>query len=1007
MIPTLRVLGPLEIVGPAGLIAIREGLPRKLIAALAIRMPSPVSVDALVEELWTSKRPADARNALQAQVSYVRRRLEPVQAQLMVERYADGYRLICTDESAFDATVFERAIRAIESDTDAQRAADHQARIRGADDALSMWRGHPYADAMYDDFAQAEINRLRELHATVNERRAESLLALGRHADAAASLQNLVAEYPLRESLWAAYMLALYRSRRQAEALRAYSTARERLIEDLGVEPCAALRDLEARILAQDPSLDPAAESPATFAVVGLTDKANDRLPLAKPVFDSRVPEPLSSLVGRGFEVEQISNLVHSGRLTTLTGVGGVGKTRLAIEIALAVKHDWPTRLIEFGSLAAGADVNLLIASEIGVPSVPNTNPLEAVAAQLGQQPSLLVFDTCEHVIDQVALAAATLLRRNEHVRILATSRQPLGVAGEVVWSVPPLELAEEGATSLVEVAASGAVRLFEARARASRTDFMLDADNAGAVAHICRSLDGLPLAIELAAARVNLLSPAKIVERLDDRFAFLSHGPRTVESRQRSLRALIQWSYDMLAEDERTFFDRLGVFGDSFDLNAAAAVAGEGLDTDPLELLGALVERSLVASTRTDRFVLLDILREFAASRLEDGSGAVDASAIRQRHAQWYTRLALDADPKSHGPLPAAWPTVRAETSNCLSALAWYSSVGDLVSGARLAGALAGFWMLEEQIVQADRWLNRFRMADADDATMASLMRGVGILELYQSRFDDALEATRQSVAHARASGDQHLVASALLAFGSAHWGVGNFTESESALAEAADIFEAVGDQRGHGFALALLGRTRTASGDPTAVSCLEQAMELLAASGDGWMGCAAAEHLATAMLRSGRVDEAAQLARASIALGERVGSRAGQVAALLTLGRALLAAGETTQACRTHTAVLARALASGNPGTAADAIDALADVIDHHDQPDLAVQFLGSASAIRARRNVLVPSVARDGRLALTGRLSARVGDNRYAELEGEGRRRDAAWVRDQVEAVVGANV
>ncbi|MEO8697852.1 MAG: BTAD domain-containing putative transcriptional regulator, partial [Acidimicrobiales bacterium] len=784
MIPTLRVLGPLEIVGPAGLITVREGIPRKLLAALAIRMPSPVSVDVLVEELWTTKRPADARNALQAQVSYLRRRLAPMQAQFAVERYADGYRLYFTDESAFDVRVFDRTLRAIETEAEPQTAGDHEARIRRADEALAMWRGQPYADAMYDDFAQTEISRLRELHATVNERRAESLLALGRHTDAASSLQNLVAEYPLRESLWAAYMLALYRSRRQAEALRAYSTARERLIEDLGVEPCAALRELEARILAQDPSLDPPAESPAMFSVVDSTDNADNRSPGAKPPFDSHVPEPLSSLVGRGFEVEQIFSLVHSGRLTTLTGVGGVGKTRLAIEVALAVKRDWPTRLIEFGSLAAGADVNLLIASEIGVPSVPNTNPLEAVAAQLGQQPSLLVFDTCEHVIDQVALAAATLLRRNENVRILATSRQPLGVAGEVIWTVPPLELAEEGATSLVDVAASGAVRLFEVRARASRSDFTLDADNAGAVARICRSLDGLPLAIELAAARVNLLSPAKIVERLDDRFAFLSHGPRTVESRQRSLRALIQWSYDMLADDERTFFDRLGVFGDSFDLDAAAAVAGEGLDTDPLELLGALVERSLVASTRADRFVLLDILREFAASRLQDGNDPADVSSTRQRHAQWYTRLALAADPKSHGPLPAAWPTVRAETSNCLSALAWYSSVGDLVSGARLAGALGGFWMLEEQIVQADRWLNRFRTADADEASMASLMRGIGILELYQSRFDEALEATRQSVALARAAGDRHLVASALLAFGSAQWGVGNFAESEEALA-------------------------------------------------------------------------------------------------------------------------------------------------------------------------------------------------------------------------------
>jgi predicted ATPase len=873
-------------------------------------------------------------------------------------------------------------------------ADDSDTFVRRADDALALWRGQPYADAMYDDFAQAEIARLRELHASVNERRAEMLLALGHHTEAATSLQHLVAEYPLRESLWYALMLALYRSQRQAEALRAYSTARERLVEDLGVEPGAALRDLEARILAQDPSLDALHSHGApTLAVREPREEA-------PAVFETHVPEPVSSLVGRGFELEQIEKLVQSGRLTTLTGVGGVGKTRLAIEVARALKDAWPTRFIEFGSLPPGADVNLLIASEIGVPAVPNANPLDAVASQLGDRPSFLVFDTCEHVLDQAAVAVATLLRRNAQVRILATSRQPLGVAGETVWTVPPLELADDGATGLVEVSASGAVRLFEARAKAARADFVLDDHNARDVARICRALDGLPLAIELAAARVNLLSPARIIERLDDRFAFLSRGTRTAESRQRSLRALIEWSYDLLTDEEKIFFARLSVFGGSFDLSAAAAIAGHELESDPLDLLGALVERSLVTSAESDRFLLLDTLRAFARSRLELDDERGGAAATRARHAKWYTRLALEADPKSHGPLPESWPTLRVEAPNCLLALAWYLETDELASGARLAGALSGFWMLEGQIVQADRWLGRFRNAPGDAATMASLMRGVGILELYQSRFEAALDAAQQSVAYARESRDEHLVASTLLTLGSTLWGVGRFDDSVATLREAVSLFEAIGDRRGHGFALARLGRTLNSVGDTAAIECLEHAARLLEEAGDGWMGCVAAEHRAQAMLRFGRVDEALEFAQAAVALGQQVGSHAGRLAALLTLGRATLAAGDAVEACRIHSAVLASAVASGNPGDVADALDALAAVCTDDDAA-LAVQLLGTANAVRAPRNVAVASAATAARAELIERLRNDVGDERFEELELTGRRRNPIAVRALIES------
>jgi predicted ATPase/DNA-binding SARP family transcriptional activator len=1007
----LSVLGPIEVTGPHGPIQIREGMARKLLSALAIKMSEPIPSDVLIEELWGERQPLDARNALHVLVSYLRRVLDPVKSDITLERSGSSYRLTCADPAILDSVVFERTVQSIQdvfTVDELPRAAE--AALECADRALSLWRGTPFAESMYDEFAQVETARLRELRAIALERRGRALLALGRNADAVESLQALVGEYPLRESVWGALIVALYRSHRQADALRAYGTARDHLVDELGVEPGPELRDLERRVLDQDASLD--SDPPCARAVHQL-DRPRDAVVSANaapaPVWtvDSYVPEPVSTLVGRGFEAAHVRRLVEQTRLTTLTGPGGVGKSRLAVEVALAVKDSWPTRFVEFGGLPADSDVTLLIASELGVPSVPRASSLDAVAMALGDGDSLVVFDTCEHLIDQIAAAASGLLQRNPGVHILATSRLPLGVSGETVWSVPPLDLPDDDARTLIDVAASNAVRLFVARAVACRPDFVLDDGNAAAVAEICRRLDGLPLAIELAAARVKILSPARIVERLGDRFALLSHGARTAETRQRSLWALIEWSYDLLGQDERSFFDRLGVFGGSFDFDAAAVIAGDAMteagqtefSIEPLDLLGALVEHSLVNSTESDRFVLLDTLRAFAQSQLDSKLDAHDASAIRTRHAQWYLDIALSADPKSHGPLPGSWPQLRAEAANCIAALEWLHHTGDLVSVARLAGALAGFWMLEGQIAHADRWLRLVQSADLDDATRASVMRGIGVLELYQSRFAESVEATTQSVAAARRTADIDLVGSCLLTLGGALWGVGRFEESSVALSEAVTIFAATSDARGHGFALARLGRTQSALEDESAITHLQTATSLLAASGEGWMACVAAEHLASALLHAGRHDAAVAAAQRAVGLGERVGSRAGRMAALLTLGRALVALGDSESARRTLVVALADATRSGNPGGIADAVDGLAQVSSSCGDVELAVELMALSDALREQRHVAVPTVVRAARSALIQALGTQVAPDRYDDLRRSGGQREVRWVVERV--------
>ena len=999
--PLLRVLGPLEVGGAEGPVPVRPGRPTRLLAALAIRLGSPVEADALVELLWPERPPKDARNALQVLVSSLRKQLDPLAGRLAVDWGAGGYRLVASDPSVVDAVRFEAGVRAASLPGQGRdgpagtgpagaSAADLTAAWAEVERALALWRGTPYADIADTGFARGEVVRLDELRAQAEERRAALLLALGRADAAAIVLRQHVGENPLREGAWALLMVALYRSGRQGDALRAYGTVREHLVEELGIEPGAELQSLEKRVLDHDPALDwsppgPAPAGPghgdAATAAVG-DDGGLGPLP-------SRVPEPVAPLVGRAFEVGEVRAALAERRLVTLVGPAGVGKTRLAVEAARAFGRDHSVLVVELSALEDAGALPALLAAEVGVPAVPGRDPLEAVAARLAAQPALLVLDTCEHVVDAVARAASFLLRRAPGLRVLATSRQPLDIEGEVAWRVPPLELADEGAVTLVDVEPSGAVRLFVDRARAVRSDFALTDDNAADVAAICRTLDGLPLAISLAASRTNLLSPAGILARLDDRFALLSRGGRDAERRQRSLRAAVEWSYDLLGQDERRLFRRLGAFPASFDLAAAAAVAGDPGD-DVFEGLGDLVDRSLVVA-RDDRFVLLDTLRAFAADLLAGEPG--EAAAVRGRHAAWYAAIALAADPVSHGPLPGRSTVLRQEWVNVLAALEWSFAVGRPADGARLAGAVAGFLVLEGRLVQADHWLTRARAVDADDATTASVYRGVGMLDLYRSRYPEARMACDHAVGAARRTGDDRLVGSTLLALGTAEWGLGEYDRARLHLTEAADLFARVGDDRGRGFALSRLGRTLATVREETALATLEAGERLLAAVEGEWMHAAALEHLAGGLLMARRADEAVERAGGAVALARTVGSHVGELAAVLTLGRARRAAGDPVGAARAHRSALAQAIGMTNPGGTAEALDALADDCDG-DRPELAAELRGCAAAVRDEHRVtLAPGTARRREVAVA-RSRARLGPGRIAACERSGRARPPAW-------------
>jgi predicted ATPase/DNA-binding SARP family transcriptional activator len=985
----VRVLGELEVDGPAGAIEIRAGLPRALLTMLVVRVGTVVAADVLIDELWADRAPTNPANALQVQVSYLRRQLRPLAAAVTITRDGSGYRLEI-DTATIDAVRFEGAVDSIGAP--GEQPATRQAALAELavlDAALGWWRGEAYADGAHLPLVEAEHHRLQQRRVLAEHRRGELLDRLGQHADAVARLEVLASQHPFREDIRASLIGALYRSGRQTEALRSFSSVRAQLVDELGIEPGPELRRLERAVLDHDPVLayEPLPDAPTHTEAARVLDAgttAAHRQPTPLAVSGSgpgRLPAPIAGLIGRGWEIDEVRALLARNRLVTLTGPGGVGKTRLALE---AVRNQTaPVTVVELGGITDPASLAGLLATALPVPTDPRTDPLEAAAARIDESEWLILLDTCEHMAEAVAAVATSLLARCPALRILATSRRPLRVGGEVLWRVPLLELPDPESARAVEVGAAASVRLFVERARAVSPAFELSDDNAAAVAAICRALDGLPLAIELAAARIGVLSPESLHERLRDRFAVLTRGPRDAAARQRSLQATVEWSFDQLEPHEQRFMLALGTFPGSFGLEAAAAVA----DIDELaalDILDVLVERSLVVADGNDRFRQLDTLREFSRSALERGdpSGRL-RNAAQRRLAIWVRDLAVNCDPYSHGPLPMQWPRLREEAASIRETLDWaFGPDGDPRVGARTVGAIGGSLALAGDFADAARWLAEAQDADVDDETAATVLRGVAVIEMYQGRFGTALAAAERSHRHARATGVRPLWASCAITYGSAAWGVEQLARSEQLLREAAEDFDTVGDVRGRGFALARLARTLADLGDETAVNVASAAVDDLETADDDWVRVVALDHLAYALLVAGDHRAAAVRAAEAVRLGEQIGSHSGRLAALGLLGRIRWSAGELDEAMEIHTIAVQSAMQIHNLGAAADGLDGIADVLIAEQRDREAALALGAAEAVRRRAAVVGTSRRTAGPRTRIEHLTDRLGSSRLEQ-------------------------
>lgn len=634
----------------------------------------------------------------------------------------------------------------------------------------------------------------------------------------------------------------------------------------------------------------------------------------------TNLPAPLTRFVGRSRELEELRALVDSERLVTLTGPGGTGKTRLSVECARTMLDRFPGG-VWFVALDAVRDPHLVmptIAQTLGTPEQPGRSVAAILADRLAEDVVLLVLDNLEQVVDAGPDIAA-LLRGTRSVSVLGSSREPISIEGERIYPVPPLAVPPESAQArAADLIDSGSIELFVERARAARPAFELTDENAPVIATICRRLDGLPLAIELAAARLNVLAPNQILSRLDDRLTLLASARRDLPDRQRTLRATIDWSHDLLSDAERTAFHRFSVFTGGADLDAVQEVVDpkRELGDDVLDLMTALVERSLVVSSHDGelaRLAMLETIREYATERLAESG---EASDLEARHATYYAALAesaanLISDPRRDELLDQ----LDRELGNLRAAIAWSLRTGRADAGLRLTTALNDFWHLRNHIEEAVRALEE--LVDVSASEGVTLLRERGLI-----------------------------TAAGLLTW---------LADSERSrpLAEAGiAMAQQLGDLRGLALGKSGLGWTIFYTDPQLALDVFKEGLAAARAVGDGPLEMETLMGQAWTHMRLGRLDEASALAEQVIELGDRIGVAYITSFALLTRGAVHGARKDHAAALRYYDQALRRAHAAGAHVGTALALDAIA--VAALDRGDVHRGVRLASAADRLRRDI-----------------------------------------------------
>ncbi|NGO77020.1 AfsR/SARP family transcriptional regulator [Streptomyces sp. YC504] len=777
---------------------------RMLLARLALEGGRPVSADGLVDGLWGEQSPADAANALQALVSRLRKSLR---GHAAVESVGGGYRLDVR-EADVDAHRFEQLAGAGRRALAAGRSAEAAHKLGTA---LALWRGPALADVLDAPFAAPVATRLDDLRAAAVEDRFDAEIREGRSADVLADLEAAGAQHPLSERIAGLRMRALAAVGRQSDALAAYEELRTRLGDELGVDPSADVKDVHLALLRGELERHP-----------------------VKAAAVSPLPARLTTFVGRDGELARLGALMTASRLVTLVGPGGAGKTRLSLEAATRdPAHD--RGRLHYVPLAGVSDPGQLADAVLGAIGATDaglyegggpgrTSPVDRLAGLLGSGDTLLMLDNCEHLVEAAAEFADQLLGRLPELRILATSREPLAITGEALFHLGPLDL-PHGEPEPEEALRTAAVRLFVDRAVGVRQDFVLDDSTLDAVLRICRGLDGMPLALELAAVKLRSMNVEQIARRLDDRFRLLSSGSRTALPRQRTLLALVEWSWDLLDEGERTLARRLSAFPGGATLDALEVVcADDQLPADDiLYVVGALIEKSLVEENDEGRYRMLETVRAYAGRRLAES--AEESAAVRARLTSYYLRLAEEHEPllRTRDQLRAI-AVFDAEHDNLGYALKLLTDSGDHEAAGRFGSAMFWYWGIRGM---------SSRLPGTPDTPGASAIArefhpAAQLLQMARAVFTE--DPSRSAgLDELMRSPDPWIRAGAHLAHDFALTEQGDLESGKESRAEALRGFEQVGDRWGIVLALLPVGTAHSLRAQyPQAIATWERAVAL-----------------------------------------------------------------------------------------------------------------------------------------------------------------------------------
>jgi len=783
----IRVLGPFEVLVGEVQADVGGAKRQGLLAMLALRRGRMVAVDALIDGLWGAELPSAPRNALHHHVA----RLRAALGEGAILGSADGYALA---DSRIDAVEFELLLaetRAALRDGDVSAAADSVAAAAG------LWRGPALQGLTGTPWFDAEAGRLESLHVDALEEQFEVALALGEHRELVPELRSALADNPFRERLWGQLMLALYRSGRQADALETFQEARRVLSDELGLEPGPELRRLQEAILAQDAAI-------AAFPA-GRRRRGN-------------LPAPASSFVGRDGELARVGALLHEHRLVTLTGPPGVGKSRLAVETARSLEPEFPDGIwvVDFGRAGKPADGVRLLADVL---EVRGSDPLTDVASRLRHAGALVVLDACEHILDEAGRIASILLAESARVRILATSREALHLPGEARAPVAPLAVPAPGTDG-----GSPAVELFLERARAARPGFEADGEAMALAAEIARRLDGLPLALELVAARVNVLGLSELVSILERRAALLRDSPASDPARA-ALQGLVDWSYDLLHGDEKTLLHQLAVHRGGASRDSLVAIATTtGLNEATVNyLLSALVDKSIVTVSfpgGTARYDMLDSVREYVLDRLAE---AGSLGAVRHSHADYFAGLALEARAGLRGPDWKQWRVrLDGDNDNLWAALAYATEAHDSGVAARL-GTLGWYFALDERVSEGRRFLELAQGATTDDEAVelrVELLATLCYVRAEELDMGAAIEAGERALELASNADAPRELGLAQLTLANAYGYSGDAVRAEATARDALATLEAAGDDWGVAAAALILAVAAAPSGDVTTVA-------------------------------------------------------------------------------------------------------------------------------------------------------------------------------------------